>query len=390
MFSHLKKLMLAGVAISAVSAYALSTNFAGDAYNLAVAAEQAGGADGKGGAHSGESAGAGKGKGATADHGAKGKGGHSAEDVIHAAEEGEEEDSDKPEWAGVPGRDGKPGRGNTEPSAKKGDLFGDMYVILRDENGVPVLTPEGFVQPLDKDGNLIPLDAEGAPTIEDAVVEVEIGRLNVGRSPSHVLDARLNEAVTNLNSATSLSIDAAGRLTYVVDGVTKTIDAPLENLALYVKLLETGSLGLSLSNDVLGDYAYLNDGQLTTQDYLTAASLIGAASDKTQPMSIDQVVYVNSFLGIDGTLPAVNDIKYVDYSTFAYDRSDVYENVTTTILVKEGDNWVEKTINVYDAVFKEQDYSSPSGVDGFAQAADDARAVINYIHEYAVPADSVE
>ena len=72
---------------------------------------------------------------------------------------------------------------------KKGDeLSATMWIILRDENGVPILNADGFVQPLDKDGNLIPLDAEGAPIDESLAVEVELGRTNVGRSPTKVLD----------------------------------------------------------------------------------------------------------------------------------------------------------------------------------------------------------
>jgi hypothetical protein len=42
---------------------------------------------------------------------------------------------------------------------------------------------------------------------------------------------------------------------------------------------------------------------------------------------------------------------------------------------------------VYTAVFSDQNYTSPDGVDGFAQAADDARAVIEFIHNYSVPVE---
>ena len=75
--------------------------------------------------------------------------------------------SDRPEWASQPG--GKDGAGGGRPAtsgSKKGDLFGDLWVILRDANGIPILSPEGFVQPLDLAGNLIPLDNEGHPIDE--------------------------------------------------------------------------------------------------------------------------------------------------------------------------------------------------------------------------------
>lgn len=296
----------------------------------------------------------------------------------------EDDDSDRPDWAGTPGKEGKPGKGNAQPGGKKGDLFGDMYVILRDENGVPILSAEGFVQPIDKDGNPIPLDEEGHPIDETLVVEVEIGRLNVGRAPSHVLESRLKEAIDTLNAADSITLDAAGRLVVTIDGVEKTIDSPLENLGLYIALMETGTLGLTVDSSVLGDLAYLNDGQLTAADFLTAASLLGAATDKAVPMSIDQIVYTNVFLDIDGTITQ-GSAKYVDFSDFSYDREDVYGDMTATILVEENGVWVEKTVNVFEAVFGETDYESDSGVDGFTQAADDARAVINFIHEYEIP-----
>ena len=64
-----------------------------------------------------------------------------------------------------PGRESKPGRGNIASGTKKGDVYGDMYVLLRDANGVPILKQlaDGtwVVQPVDKDGNVLPLDAEG-------------------------------------------------------------------------------------------------------------------------------------------------------------------------------------------------------------------------------------
>ena len=53
--------------------------------------------------------------------------------------------SDRPTWAGTQGNEGKPGRGTEVVSGTmKGTLYGDMYVLLRDENGVPILSPEGL------------------------------------------------------------------------------------------------------------------------------------------------------------------------------------------------------------------------------------------------------
>lgn len=94
----------------------------------------------------------------------------------------------------------------------------------------------------------------------DLVQEVSFGRMNVGRSPEAVLNASFDEAVRSINSAVAVEIDAAGRLLltqevfselevypYTGEPVLlgtkkKAIDSPLENLALYVKLLSDGHL----------------------------------------------------------------------------------------------------------------------------------------------------
>ena len=326
------------------------------------------------------------GAGAGGDH-MQGKGGRSLQDIFRdVTGVGGGEDSDAPEWAGQPG--GKSGMGGGQPGSagsKKGDLFGYLWVILRDDNGVPILSAEGFVQPLDAEGNLIPLDEEGKPIDESLTVEVEIGRLNVGRAPTKVLDRRAEEVVTLLNSATDVSVDAAGRLVLTVDGEAKTIDSPLENLALYVALMTDGTIaGVS---DLPGtDYDFLVDGKLTTEDLAAAASFLAAATDKDGAFTADEVAYIDAFLGIN--LVKVGDVTYsnVDYSTFSYDRSDTYENATATVLVEQSDgSWVPQTVNVYDTVFASTDYSGTGTLSAYTQAADDARAVIEFIHEYAVP-----
>lgn len=300
-----------------------------------------------------------------------------------------EEDSDRPAWAGTKG--GKNDRG-TKPGdagSTRGDLYGDMYVILRDANGVPILNAAGFVQPIDEQGHLIPLDAEGAPIDATLVQEVEMGRLNVGRSPTSVLDKRASEVVALLNTATAISIDPAGRLVITGSDGTKTIDAPLENLALYVALMTQGTIpGVT---DLPGtEFDYLVDGKLTAQDMVIAASLIAGAADKAASLSPDAVAYMNAILGIDTKTVGSVTWSDVDYSTYSYDRSTTYGSVTTTVLVKQPNgSYLPTEVNIYDAVFASKDYSGTGTFTAFATAADDARAVINYIHEYAIPADTV-
>ena len=93
----------------------------------------------------------------------------------------------------------------------------------------------------------------------DLIEEVDFGRLNLGRAPDAVLDQAFDEAIRNINQAKTIALDAAGRLLLTTDiydpyltnpdgtavlleTVTKAIDSPRENLALYLKLMQDGHL----------------------------------------------------------------------------------------------------------------------------------------------------
>jgi hypothetical protein len=321
----------------------------------------------------------------------KGKSGKSLSGIFRDVTGASSEDSDRPDHAGVKG--GKDGAGGGQPAtsgSKKGDLFGDLFVILRDDQGIPILTPEGWVQPLDADGNIIPLDDEGHPVDETLTVEVELGRLNVGRAPTSVLDRRADEVVTLLNQATEVSLDPAGRLVLTVDGVEKTIDSPLENLAIYVALMTDGSIpGVTLLPTVSG-FDFLVDDMITTADLTAAASFLAAATDKTGAFSTDEIAYIDAFLGINLKTTGTQTYSVVDYSTFTYDRSDTYSGVTADVLIQQPDgSWVPTTINVYDVVFDNIDVTNAGTLEAFTQAAEDSRVVIEYIHEFALPDPSV-
>lgn len=305
-------------------------------------------------------------------------------DVTGTSDDGD--DSDRPEWAGQPG--GKDGAGGGRPDnsgSKKGDLFGDLWIILRDDNGVPILTAEGWVQPLDADGNLIPLDEEGHPVDETLTQEVELGRLNVGRAPTSVLDRRAAEVITLLNEATDLSTDAAGRLVLTVDGEEKTIDSPLENLAIYVALLTTGSI--SGVGDLPGtEFDHMVDGTFTLADLEASASFLAAATDKSGVFTSDEIAYIDAFLGINTTTVGSVTYSVIDYSGFTYDREDTYGDVTATVLIEQPDGtFVPTEINVFETVFEGIDATDANTLGAFTLAADDARTVVNYVHEFEVP-----
>lgn len=293
---------------------------------------------------------------------------------------GEEEDSDRPAWAGVKG--GKAGGGGKPFGAgvKKGDLYGDMYVLLRDENGVPLEDENGeelviaFIYegstlvPLYDGSNLvtIPRNEEGdlltqvtvGTTVYDVYpAEVELGRLSVGRAPSKVLAHALDEAIGKLSSALVIAIDATGRLT--ADGVT--IDSPLENLALYVSYMTSGTLPQNI----------------TLPEGFDPAALLAAAGDKSGTISIDTLIYMNSILGIN------KGVTYYDFSDYEYDREATWSDRTVTVLVFDGSVYVPTVVNVYEAVFGSTDWtdSTSGGADDFAAAANDYLQVIEFVHD---------
>lgn len=301
---------------------------------------------------------------------------------------GDETDSDRPAWAGTKG--GKSGGGTKpgEAGTTKGDTYGDLYVILRDANGVPILNAAGFVQPLDANGNPVPLDAEGAPIDETLVVAVELGRLSVGKAPDKVLDRQYTDAIASLNSATSITTDEAGRLVVTnPDGTVATIDSPLANLALYKTLLSQGYLpGLTATDAVLGALTYLKDGQLTVADYKEAANLFAAASDKTLKVTVDSLVDMNTILGVTGTITGTDGKTYVSFTNYTYDRAATYPG-TVTVLVKNADgSYSKQDVPILEAVFNNTAYAG-TGATAFATAADDARAVILFVHDNPLPID---
>ncbi|WP_018506981.1 hypothetical protein [Thiobacillus thioparus] len=379
---NFKKMILVGGTMFAMLAVPLAVNSVTGldlgVISAAHAAEDGGtkkGSANKGGAKKG-----------SANKGGQGQGGASSNKIfrIPAAEE----DSDRPVWAGVKG--GKSGGGGKPAGAgtKKGDLFGDMVVVLRDANGVPILTSSGLVQVIayvyDASGNLVPLkDASGNPVVipYDAEgnllttvtlgtttynvysAEVDLGRLSVARAPDKVLQHSLDEALAKLTtSGAVIALDAAGRLT--VNGTA--IDSPLENLALYDTYMKTGTLpGVTLPAN------------------FNPAALLAAAADKTGNISVDTVVYMDSILGINSST------TYYDFSSVNYDRYTTWKNATATVLVLQSDGVTYKaeTVNLYDAVFNSTNWTDPTpvgGADDFATAADDYLKVIEFVHDNGV------
>lgn len=308
-------------------------------------------------------------------------------DAILSEDEGE--DSDRPPWAGVPGKEGKPGGGSSGSDRKKGVDYGDIWVILRNDLGQPILDANGNIQPcLDiACTQVIQLTPEGdlPPEYADKVIAVDFGRLNISRSPDKVLIHSLEEALSKLDGGvfgTTVTLDPAGRL--VVDGVA--IDSPLENLALYAALIATpavdGVVTLSIKVDNEGGGTTTYTFSVPESERLDlAASALAAASDKTGTLNVDTVMGLTSILDVNDALSSL-------VGTYTYDRTDTYKDVQVWIMVEVSPGvLVPKLVNILDVVnFNTVPTidGDNNGIDRFTQAADDALQVLEYVHDNAI------
>ncbi|HSQ40475.1 MAG TPA: hypothetical protein VLM78_09975, partial [Anaerolineales bacterium] len=246
-------------------------------------------------------------------------------------------------------------------------------------------------------------------------------------------------AIKSMNSASAMDLDPAGRIMLFIGDKWKTIDAPAENLALYIKLMQEGHWittdtspvvrggppdgsgppegdGPSAEDrpvlsaqaiDLLAAIGYENLGDvnnvLNNHDMLMAASLLSAAADKTGTMTLDKLIYINSIFGINqlGTLSGeVEGITYFDFRNFMYDRQAVYGQQRRSMecypspgngfiwVLRPADStgflWESACMNILAEV-RHIRGDEVSNVRGFVQAADDALQVIEYIHNYRVP-----
>jgi len=324
--------------------------------------------------------------------------------------------------------------------------LGDLFVLYRDANGVPILTADSCQQPIGLPSDTCPLAcAEGEPCLvpvdpatcavqvgyETCTQEVDFGRTSVVRSPVSVLEQQLDDVVVNLSTADCISLDPSGRLvtSTVVpsteEGVppevlSGAIDSPLQNLAIYWQLMQTGYLGAAAAPLMLPDANYLN----------TAARGVGAASDKTGKVGVDMVVYLNQILGLTNenvqtVLPKqcinvreeVNGLVqtvrkcFLNYGpdeeggNYAYERTANFGSLPLPAYIPESDPvdgrfeylalWEEGIPNLFyikqgpilEAVpeLVADPILTASNIGGFAQAADDARAVIDFMHSNPLP-----
>lgn len=308
--------------------------------------------------------------------------------------------------------------------------YGDLIICLRTADGIPYYEPivaeqgisyyplpikidEVTLEPLATPDDTYPyatfnLNEEGdvVPDIGYIVQEVDFGRLNVVRAPQAVLDAALGESIGSLTQVgiTAIKTDASGRLIVIVGNEDwlvnfdadpnndefddKTIDAPRENVAIYQELL---SNGLNSSLSFLAQYGFSQNDVLTL-----AYGAIAGGADKTGTINVDEIAYMNNWLLKWNSpnivelpnSPDVRDRHYYDYRSFTYNRTTTYGNkyVRITALNPDG-TWTQTyrsllSVVPWTAPAKLVDYENGANINlsGFANAADDAVQVLDFIH----------
>jgi hypothetical protein len=134
----------------------------------------------------------------------------------------------------------------------------------------------------------------GKPWAREGIPEVELGRLNVARAPGHVLARAEQEALSthtpNMAALYNLSAEQAAALLQTQFADVERYDSPLQNLALYKDIMTFGATQLP--------------GVTPASQLDLAAIFLGAASDKTIPISEDTVTAVNRILGLVELEPA--------------------------------------------------------------------------------------
>lgn len=234
--------------------------------------------------------------------------------------------AERPPGAGNGGGGG--GNGSGDDVAEIID-YGDLIILYRDVDGVPIPSPEVKVEDpetgLMVDGGLCwqpiafnvddellcPPDCvvdsvpSGTAVVDvnqyncgvttgcaNCTQEVDFGRINEVRTPASVFEDQLGDVVIKLANADCTTLDPAGRMvaSTVYNGVTlsSTIDSPLQNLAIYRQLMLDGFLG-SVADPITLPASVLD----------TAASGLGVASDKGGEVNVDMVAYLNSLMGLD-------------------------------------------------------------------------------------------
>jgi len=339
---------------------------------------------------------------------------------------------------GGPGRPPDAGNGgggggnpNKGPGQKLGDLYADLWVIARDDTGLPMtidLLGETCLRPItdtylvdrevpgDPGMYFIPLVGEAyTPSAGDAVValseddelapcdvdpayllevdEVDLGRLNLGRAPVRVLDKQLGDVVSTLfgTNVTNVIMDASGRYVAVEGEVQTTLDSPLANLAVYQEILKTLTIDGYPPPEFPSDQSAL--GRPLTPWEITAAALAAGAPKEGFEITDDTVQYLNRILAVPagaeehGGMPVLETTvlgeSFLDFDSMpAYTRSAMFPGYINYYPPGQGATCVSILNHVFtDGADGYVEASEPNGgLAAYVQFAEDARKVLVAVH----------
>ena len=164
-------------------------------------------------------------------------------------------------------------------------------------------------------------------------IAVTSGKGGVGKTSLTINLAVAGQCLTTDGpvDARAVKLDPAGRITLCLASDTipvtyawKTIDAPLENLGLYRAAMTTGCFGpitdtkrgeegtlitvtielsaMAKTNLVTSGLGHLVCGtttSVTREDMLSAAVFLAGGADKTSPVTIDEVINLNNYVGVN-------------------------------------------------------------------------------------------
>ena len=216
------------------------------------------------------------------------------------------------------------------------------------------------------------------------VEEVPMSRLNLGRAPLRVLHQQYAE-VTAMLSGADIGFDAAGRLT----ANSVAIDSSPMNQSIFYELLMYGMLEPKDKKGVPTGASQFYLG--TDFDALEIAAMaLGVAADKTTPISIDTVAYLNRIYGITDFGPPGEE-EFYDFSGFSYNRAATYKGCFSGLVINggtadEAEGYFlthedeDGNVNVQEG-FVFDGNATATGITGFALWADDARRVNLFIHD---------
>lgn len=276
-------------------------------------------------------------------------------------------------------------------------LFAHYPEFLPEEEPHTHAATDGIVTPSHsvEDGGepcdplVIPLPGGGTYSYGTFATEVELERLNLARSPEHVLKKHMREveALIRATDPEAFTLDPAGRP--VFDGLA--IDAMPKLQAIREALLETGTLPGASAYPF--PFVLVNDAFSRWSTWELSAFALGGAASKFGTINVDVVAYhdrvmrIADDMGNTSLWPKLTHESielresFVDYSGFQYVRADTFPGCV--VFLDPASWWTGFTAQrLLDVVEFSEPTPKQDDLAGYAQMAEDARALIYFIHLY--------